>query len=189
MSRYIEDAAEQAIQIAWNVERPITVQSLTNERVESGNRAKATLIQVFYWLAAATIVLVPVAMGSLKWTLILLVIMAALGWLIRWTVRRWQAETVYVDPEILVTVSSDGVAIASPLGDFHIPLDEVDATLTFTRMEEGVVFRGMDIKTPIGLLAIDNDGFDCGREAAAAIVQEMGWAREGRARTGPPRMI
>ena len=187
----IEDAAEQAMRIAWNVERPVTVQSLSAERVQGGYQAKATLLFAAYVLIAAAIVLVPIAVGAgLLWTLGLLALAVAGFWLVRWTLRSWVAEgSEYVDPQIVVTVSSDGVAISWPHGDYLIAIEALEATPTFTRMEEGVIFRGLDIKTPIGLLALDNDGFDCGREAAAAVIQEMAWAREGRAQTGPPRMI
>jgi len=185
-----ERAAEHAIKIAWELERPVIAQSLPPATVQSRFQLKGMLLFGCYILAAAFVVPVAGALGGIWWLLGALVLAVAGGWQISHQIRAWVTENSdFVDAEIRVAVDSSGILVSAPSGEHLIAFDAVEASLSLLRSDESVSFRGMKIETPIGLLALDDDGFDRGRDAAATIVQEMAWAREARQRAKQERML
>ena len=88
--------------------------------------------------------------------------------------RKWRG---YRDPEIVVDVQEEGVAIRSP--DHISTLRYADLSFSFTTMilatkfNISKVFVGIELETPLGKLKLEDGYFRGGRIAAGAIALKM----------------
>lgn len=89
--------------------------------------------------------------------------------------RKWRG---YRDPEIVIEVRDDGIAIRSPGGSSTLPYRDAQFSFTtmllVTKFSTSKVFVGIELDTPLGKLRIDDDHYRPGRVAAAAIAFKKG---------------
>ena len=115
---------------------------------------------------------------------------AGFGWQVRIWLEAWvETNADYVDPGIGVDVHHDGIRVSWGGEEHAIAFDAVEASLTIQWSDGSAYFKGMKLESPIGLIELDDETFDRGCSAAAAIVQGMHWAREERDRLRRERLF
>jgi hypothetical protein len=161
---------------------PLTARSRTRAEVDKRSQLfTIMLLALFCPLAFAALAAVTFGGGpessSLGVPMTLLVIALIIGIFVfgEFRARKWQG---YRDPEIVLEVRDDGIAIRSPGHSSMLPYPDVHFSFTtmllVTKFSASKVFVGIQLDTPLGKLRIDDDFYRPGRIAAAAIAFKTG---------------
>ena len=162
---------DQAIGIAAGVTLPASTRSLTRAEAMGMDGGRAMLLYLLALLVPVVVIGLAIESNvDLKSKIIWMVVGAALTVIIYYVAKGVQQRRgAYVDPEIVVEVSEDGVSVRNPTGTHVLPDHELRYEFIHYSHDSSVTFMGIKLETPLGVLELQDQWYRDARKVAAAI--------------------
>ena len=162
---------DQAIGIAAGVTLPARTRSLTRAEAMGMDGGRAMILYLMALIVSVVVIgLVIQSNADLRSKIVWLVVGAAVTVIIYYVAKGMQQRRgAYVDPEIVVEVSEDGVSVRNPAGTHTLPDHELRYEFIHYGSDGSATFIGIKLDTPLGVLELQDQWYRDARKVAAAI--------------------